>query len=206
MKFPLALVIAGTLLATAPASAAERGFFAGAGIGQVTTDVDDVWGSGYDFDESDTGFKIFGGYKFFDWLGVEAAYMDGGEPSVKKSYPGESESLEIGVNTLVASAIFALPIGEKFELFIKPGWAYWDSQTTYRYSSTDVNYRVSDDDSGAAFFIGAGGSFNFTENLGMRVEYEWFDVAPEWDSDSDEFVDDIDANSGFLSASFVYSF
>jgi OOP family OmpA-OmpF porin len=194
------------LLAALPAGAAERGFFAGAGIGQMTTDVDDVWGSNYNFDESDTGFKIFGGYKFFEWLGVEGAYIDGGEPSVKKSYSGESESLEIGVNTLVAAAVFALPIGEKFELFIKPGWAYWDSQTTYRYSSTSTSFKVSDDDGGAAFFIGAGASFNFTENLGMRVEYEWFDVAPEWDSDEDEFVDDIDANSGFLSASFVYSF
>ena len=206
MRLPLVLACSGMLLAALPAVAAERGFFAGAGIGQMTTDVDDVWGSNYNFDESDTGFKIFGGYKFFEWLGVEGAYIDGGEPSVKKSYPGESESLEIGVNTLVASAIFALPIGEKFELFIKPGWAYWDSQTTYRYSSTSTSFKVSDDDGGAAFFIGAGGSFNFTENLGMRVEYEWFDVAPEWDSDSDEFVDDIDANSGFLSASFVYSF
>jgi len=206
MRLPLVLACSGMLLAALPAVAAERGFFAGAGIGQMTTDVDDVWGSNYNFDESDTGFKIFGGYKFFEWLGVEGAYIDGGEPSVKKSYPGESESLEIGVNTLVASAIFALPIGEKFELFIKPGWAYWDSQTTYRYNSTSGSFRLSDDDSGAAFFIGAGGSFNFTENLGMRVEYEWFDVAPEWDSDSDEFVDDIDANSGFLSASFVYSF
>ena len=206
MKAPLALVAAGTLLATAPAGAAERGFFVGAGIGQMTTEVDDVWGSNYNFDESDTGFKVFGGYKFFSWLGVEGAYINGGEPSVKKSYAGETESLEIGVNTLVAAAIFALPVGEQFELFVKPGWAYWDSRTTYRYSSTATSFRVSDDGGGAAFFIGAGASFNFTENLGMRVEYEWFDVAPEWDSDSNEFVDDIDANSGFLSASFVYSF
>ena len=38
------------------------------------------------------------------------------------------------------------------------------------------------------------------------MEYEWFDVAPEWDSDEDEFVDELDASAGFLSASFVYRF
>ena len=45
MRLPLVVVIAGTLLAAAPAIAEERGFFVGAGVGQVTTDVDDVWGS-----------------------------------------------------------------------------------------------------------------------------------------------------------------
>jgi opacity protein-like surface antigen len=68
------------------------------------------------------------------------------------------------------------------------------------------NDSISFDDSGSAFFLGAGAGFNFTENLGVRLEYEWFEVAPEWDSDSDEFVDELDASAGFLSASFVYTF
>jgi OOP family OmpA-OmpF porin len=206
MRLPVALVISGMLLASLPAAASERGFFVGAGIGQMTTDVDDVWGSSYNFDESDTGFKIFGGYKFFSWLGVEGAFIDGGEPSVKESYAGASEKLSIGVDTIVGAAIFALPIGEKFELFLKPGWAYWDSTTKYHYSSSSIDFKESSDDSGSAFFIGAGAGFYFNENFGARVEYEWFDVAPEWDDDEDEFVDELDANSGFLSASFVYRF
>jgi hypothetical protein len=40
----------------------------------------------------------------------------------------------------------------------------------------------------------------------VRLEYEWFDVAPEYDSDSAEFVTEYDASAGFFSASFVYSF
>ena len=206
MRLPLALVTAGTLLASLPAAASERGFFVGAGVGQMATDVDDMYGLGYNFDESDVGYKLFGGYRFFPWLGVEGAYINGGEPSVKESYLDESARLSISVDSLVGAVIFALPIGESFELFIKPGFAYWDSTTTLKYSGPDFSYKDSDDDNGSAFFIGAGAGFSFNENFGARLEYEWFDVAPEWDSEEDEFVDELDASAGFLSASFVYRF
>jgi outer membrane autotransporter protein len=62
------------------------------------------------------------------------------------------------------------------------------------------------DDSGTAFFIGAGGAFNFTENMGVRLEYEWWDVTPEYDDQSGDFVQEIDAETSFFSASFVYKF
>lgn len=206
MKLPLALAISGVLLASLPAAATERGFFVGAGVGQMSTDVDDMYGFGYNFDESDVGYKLFGGYRFFPWLGVEGAYINGGEPSVKETYLDESARLSISVDTLVGAVIFALPIGEYVELFVKPGVAYWDSTTTLKYSSPDFSFKDSDDDSGGAFFIGAGAGFSFNENLGARLEYEWFDVAPEWDDEQDEFVDELDANAGFFSASFEYRF
>ena len=43
-------------------------------------------------------------------------------------------------------------------------------------------------------------------NLGFRIEYEWFDVAPEYDNSSGEFVDKLDASAGFFSASVFYMF
>jgi len=209
MKLPLAALASGLLLASLPAIAADQGFYLGAGVGQMTTDVDD-----YDFDESDFGFKVFGGYKFLPWLGVEGMYINGGKPEDKQSYDSgpvhEEFRLTVEVESLVAAVVFSLPLGENFELFLKPGFAYWDSTTSGRYSYDDGTFSFEDsasiDDSGSAFFLGGGAGFNFSENLGVRVEYEWFEVAPEWDSDSDEFVDELDASAGFLSASFVYTF
>ena len=43
-------------------------------------------------------------------------------------------------------------------------------------------------------------------DAGLRIEYEWFEVAPEYNFDTDEFEDDLDASAGFLSLSFVYRF
>ena len=61
MKLTLSLLASGLLLAAVPADATDSGFYIGAGAGQVTTKVDDVFGTGIDFDESDFGFKLYGG-------------------------------------------------------------------------------------------------------------------------------------------------
>ena len=206
MRLLISLMASGLLVAASPAGAADRGFYAGAGIGQMNTEVDDVLGLNYDFDEDDVGFKVFGGYRFFPWLSAEGAYLDGGSPSIKESRGGETLRLGIDVWSLVASAVFALPVGERFELFVKPGIAYWDAETRLDFSSPNFSDSFREDDNGSAFFLGAGAGFDVTDNFGLRLEYEWFEVAPEWDSDNEEFVDELDANAGFLSASFLFRF
>jgi OOP family OmpA-OmpF porin len=153
------VLLASSLLASAiPAAASDRGFYVGAGFGEVNTEVDDVLGSDYNFDESNFGFKLFGGYRFFPWLSVEGAYIDGGDPHVKVSDADESLRLGISVQSLVAAAVFSLPVGDRFEFFVKPGLAYWDSTTSVDYSSPGFVDRFQDDDSGSAFFLGVGAS------------------------------------------------
>lgn len=205
MRLPPVALLLGIFLAASPSVAAERGFYVGAGVGQVNTEVDDVFGTGFDFDEDDVGFKLFGGYRFFPWLSVEGIFLDGGNPETRDTVGAESASLSIEVQSLVAAAIFSLPVGEQFEVFLKPGFAYWDSKTSFSYSSPTFSDRFSEDDSGSAFFLGAGAGWTIG-NAGLRLEYEWFDVAPEYDYDTNEFEDELDATASFLSLSFIYNF
>lgn len=207
MRLPPVIFLLGTVLAASPSLAAERGFYAGAGVGQMNTEVDDgyVYPFVFDFDENDVGFKVFGGYRFFPWLGVEGAYVDGGSPETKGSDGDIRGRLGIEVQSLVAAAVFALPIGESFEVFLKPGVAYWDSSTSISVTGPTISDKASADDSGSAFFLGAGAGWNFGK-AGLRLEYEWFDVAPEYDYDSNEFEDELDATASFLSLSFIYNF
>jgi OOP family OmpA-OmpF porin len=182
----------------------------GVGAGQTTLNVDDVLGSNYTFDENDTGYKIFAGYRFFPWLAVEGAYLDSGSPEVDFNYTdGSRETLNIAVESVVGAAVFSLPINEKFELFVKPGMAYWMADTRYRLwgppSQPPAVIAIDQDDSGAAFFIGAGAGFQHG-NAGLRIEYEWYKAAPEYDDVSDEFVTEVDADAGFLSLSIIYMF
>jgi opacity protein-like surface antigen len=205
MKLQPAILLLATVLAAGPSLAAERGFYAGAGFGQINVEVDDIYGTNFDFDEDDFTFKLFGGYRFFPWLSVEGIFLDGGNPQVRDTVGAESVSLSVEVQSLVAAAVFSLPIGDQFELFLKPGFAYWDSKTNFRYSSPTFSDQFSGDDSGSAFFIGAGAGWT-VGNAGLRLEYEWFDVAPEYNFDTDEFDDELDASAGFLSLSVVYLF
>ena len=79
-----ALCLAGALGLSGAAQAADSGFYLGGSIGQTTlkvpSDVTDV----PDFNEDDTGYKLYGGYNFnlalFN-LGVEGGYIDFGSPS-----------------------------------------------------------------------------------------------------------------------------
>lgn len=215
MKFSTALFMAGSLLVTAvPAGAAERGWYLGAGVGQMTTEVEDlVLTEDFDtadFKESDTGFKVFGGYRFLPWLGVEGTYVDGGTPTHEVLGTSQGidykESLGVEIDAVVAAVVFTLPIGDHFELFAKPGVGWWSSTTEYRLEAPEFGYSEAQDDSGTAFYFGAGAGVNFNEHFGLRAEYELFDVALTYDDEEEEFYDELDASAGLWSVSFVYSF
>ena len=205
MKPTLVLSLMALLLYAVPATSAERGGYIGIGAGRVNVEVDNFYGTGFDFDENDTGLKLFGGYRFFPWLGVEGIYLNGGSPEFSESAGAESLSLSIESQTLVGAVIFALPVGQSFEFFVKPGVAYWDSESKFSFSSPGFTYNDSDDDQGSAFYIGAGAAWQL-DNIAVRFEYEYFDVAPEYDWDTNEFVDELDATATVMSLNFIYHF
>jgi OOP family OmpA-OmpF porin len=205
MKMTLALFLLTLLLHAVPATSAEKGGYIGIGAGQVAIEVDNVYGTGFDFDENDTGFKLFGGYRFLPWLAVEGIYLNGGSPDISETVGVESASLSVETQTFVGAVIFALPIGQSFELFVKPGFAYWDSETKLSYSRPGFMFNDSDDDQGGAFFLGVGAEWS-VDNFGFRLEYEYFDVSPEYNWDTNEFENDLDATARVMSLNLIYKF
>ena len=72
MNKVLLAAMAGALFAATPAFAADDGgFYVGASIGQFGVDE-----SG--FSESDTSFKLFGGWMYNQFIGGDLEYIDGG--------------------------------------------------------------------------------------------------------------------------------
>lgn len=205
MKTTLALSLMAMLLYAVPATSAEKGGYIGTGGGRVNLEVDNIYDTGFDFDEHDTGWKLFGGYRFFPWLGVEGIYLHGGSPEISGTIGAESASLSIESRTLVGAVMFALPVGQYLEFFVKPGVAYWDSESKLSYSYPGFSYIDSDDDQGDAFFVGVGAAWQL-DNIAVRLEYEYFEVAPEYNWDTDEFVDDLDATARVMTLNFVYHF
>ncbi len=66
-----------------PAVAADNGFYLGGSVGQANLKIDDLTGGALaddDFDADDTAFKLIAGIRPLDWLAVEAAYVNFGEP------------------------------------------------------------------------------------------------------------------------------
>lgn len=153
----LLICLAGSVLAmpTAAVAGADSGFYLGAGVGDAS-----VKDSG--FDESDSAYKIFGGYNIgfiplVDFA-VEASYVDFGKPT------SSAGSIEVsGVNAFGLAGLSFGPFG----IFAKAGVLSWDADTTFggttgSDSGSDPGYGL-----GARFAIGS---------FAVRAEYEVYDV------------------------------
>jgi OmpA-OmpF porin, OOP family len=158
------LALLGLVAGAAANADVTPGFYAGASVGQTSIDLDDV-----PFDESDTSFKVFGGYSFNQHFAVELGYFDGGSQEADFGF-GDSVSVELG--GLVASAVGRLPMGESFALFGKVGFASYDAEVTGRVNGVVV---IQEDGSDEDITYGVGGEFDFGQ-FGLRAEYELLDV------------------------------
>ena len=153
------LALVTTLLAIFP-SAALAGLYIGGGLGQASF-KDDV--SNVTFDESTTGWKVFGGVRPLKFFGVEASYIDFG--SLDGTEGGVSwEADTTGWDGFVMGV---LPIAF-VELFAKAGFVYAELETTISGNS------LSDNEFDPAYGVGA--AIVLGETLGIRAEWERFEI------------------------------
>jgi OOP family OmpA-OmpF porin len=149
----------------------QPGFYMGAGFG--STKIDDDGFDGIDFDDSDTGFKVFGGYSFNQNFAIEAAYFDLGEASGTFDDLGDTVNFDVGVSGFNVSAVGVLPLSDMFSLFGKLGYASYDIDA--KVSIVGVG-SGSDSQSESDMTYGAGASLSFAERFEARVEFEAINV------------------------------
>ena len=163
--FAGSLLVAAFCLSAGPAAAQGTGFYAGGSVGRTSVDVCRKLGSGLtSCDDTDSGFKLFGGYKFNPNFGAEVAFVDLGE--IKATGPGGTARLES--DGLQLAAVGRFPINPQFDVFGKLGLFMWDI------SASGPGGSLSDD--GTDIMIGAGVSWHFTRQLSLRGEWERFDI------------------------------
>jgi OOP family OmpA-OmpF porin len=185
------LVVLCTLAGQVHAQQPQRGWYAGISAGQSSADVGQnglvvigATASTVTVEDSDTGYKVYGGYRFGRHLAVEAGYVDLGSFGATRhvTSPGiGSVKAETSVSGIFGQAVGILPLGERFSLFGTAGLFANEVKTTL--SSTGgvvlVGQRsASNSDVNAKLGVGAG--FDFTRNFGVRVEWErYFEVGDE---------------------------
>ena len=160
-----AIVLAAALFAlpVLPAVAADNGFYLGASVGQANLKIDDLTNGTLendDFDADDMAFKLIAGIRPLDWLGVEAAYVNFGEPEdtvlgTKLKADGD------GISAFAVGFLATGPV----DLFAKVGLISWDSKISGSF-----------DDDGTDLAYGAGAQFRVL-GLSIRAEYEKFDIS-----------------------------
>ena len=158
-----------TVATTARADVAP-GFYVGAGVG--TTEVSEDSIEEFTADDSDTGFKVFGGYAFNDFFAVEASYFDFGEASgtLEDPFFGDFD-FTAGVSGLSGSVVGRIPAGEMFSVFGKLGFAQYD----VKIDVTIDGESGSDSESESDMIYGGGIALGFGA-FELRAEYEVLNV------------------------------
>ena len=164
-------------LISMPALAADdQGFYAGAGIGELSVDFEgDLDESPLSFDDGDTAFRVFGGWQFNENFGLEGGYIDGGTASEQIFFEGFDVDVDIGVTGFDLMLRGILPLGESFFAFAQVGGIFWDADFKTRDVSSSAEGER-DSDSGEDLAYGAGFGFNFGENAGVRLDYTFYDI------------------------------
>jgi opacity protein-like surface antigen len=140
------------LFCLALCSPALAGFYAGASYGNTTLKVEDP---GFSFDADDPSYKVFGGFRFLKFLGVEASYLDLGSPN--------DGGVSIEATGWSAFGVGVLPLGP-VGLFAKVGAIA---------SETEITGGIDDSNTDPAYGVGA--EFGISK-IAIRAEYEFFDI------------------------------
>jgi OmpA-OmpF porin, OOP family len=196
-KFTSAVLAAALTVGYAGSAAAdeEMGFYAGVGVGQITIENDE---DGLDFDEDDTGFKLFGGYQFNRFIAVELAYINGGEPNDSFTVAGIDVENEVDITQVNAAAVGTFAFNEFFGATGRLGLSYVDA--TFKQTASGFGTIVDVDDDTTEIGYGVGIWIAPRKNFLLRLEYEM--------TSAELFDDDIDADTdiSLISVSAMYRF
>lgn len=185
MNVKLAAVLA-TLAVAAVAPAAysqdeSRGFYLGGGVGQFNAQIDDVDQVDEtidDWDEDDTAYKFFGGYRLNNFLAIELDYINLGEPS-GAVVPGRN--VDASIDGFAPYLVGTIPLGNWFEVYGRLGYYFYDASLGVE---DELDNRVEFDEESEDLVYGAGVGARIGERLNVRLEYERFDLQGVDDADS----------------------
>lgn len=144
------------VVASAPARS-DTGLYFGGSIGNATFDGS-APGTSVSFDDSDTAYKLYAGFRIISLLAIEGGYVDFGEPS--------SGATSVELTGWDLFGVLNLPIGP-VNLFGKAGYFAWDADFS---GATSINESDSDPAYGVGAALRLGG-------FGVRAEYEIFEVS-----------------------------
>ncbi|GMW05738.1 MAG: outer membrane beta-barrel protein [Gammaproteobacteria bacterium] len=204
--------------AVAPLTAlADIGWYAGVGAGGTRLEEDlDVTFSAADcdaggsscttlasqrldkFEGTDLGFRVFGGLRVGRFFGIEAGYVDLGEPEdeVSLNVPAYGVAPETDIQLVMTDEIdgwevyglAGFPLTDTWEVFGKLGVISWDSDFRFKNSFSEnfpptpgviptvepQTSAVSDD--GTDLAGGIGFNYQATEHMILRGEGTWYDI------------------------------
>ncbi|MEO5692069.1 MAG: outer membrane beta-barrel protein [Usitatibacter sp.] len=224
-----ALALATLAVLATPAFAQTSPWYGGLAVGQsrtggelVTNRNSTVVGgtvTNSAFDDKDSGFRIFGGYRFLPWLGVELNYADIGASRLRTDVQTIDAPFNTGavvldrkISGFGADLVFSAPLGERASIFGRVGAVqsrleanaklsglinFTSGNTLDRERTTTVNETVTR--------FGLGADYMLSRNLGIRLDWErWLSVGKKFEIGGQGTTGEADTD--FYSVGVIYRF
>ncbi|MBE0614591.1 MAG: outer membrane beta-barrel protein [Burkholderiales bacterium] len=168
--------------------APDAGWYAGANIGQSRANIDEsgissrLLGAGFTTatisnDDSDTGYKLFAGYKFNRNFALEGGYFDlGSFGYTATTVPAGTLTGNIKLRGLNLDAVGILPINRQFSAFGRVGVNYAEAKDSFSGTGAVTVLNTNPSKREANLKFGAGLQYDFTNALGMRLEAERYRI------------------------------
>lgn len=181
----LTLIVGLSAICMSVAVATERGGYFGFAAGQTNSDFragdfDDGSITSSSVDDTDTGWKLYGGYRFrvstvidtaleYGFVDLGEAIFDGVSDGTGFFwFPGPVRA-DVEADGLYVAYVVGKAFG-KWSLFGKFGLFKWDAEL----GIVDSGPAFSDDDDGTDAMYGAGGGYRVSDRVAVRAEWEVF--------------------------------
>ena len=177
-----------TALAGPLAAAADSAWYIGGNVGQTRAKIDDaritggLLGSGFATtsiadDNRDTGFKLFGGYRFTPNIALEGGYFDLGRFGFNAAtVPTGTLNGNIKLRGLNLDLVGTLPITDRLSAFGRVGMNYADARDRFRGTGAVRVLNPEPSKRAANVKFGAGLQYAFTDAFAMRAEIERYRI------------------------------
>ncbi len=165
MKRCLTAIVLGLAATSALAADDKTGWNAGlaATFAEYSFDSNDL-------EDSAAGFKVFGGYRFNQWFGLEAALYEFGDFEEDLDPPNPGGSAKSQIDGLAGSALIFAPLdNEDFDAYGKVGYYSFDQDVV-------IDGEGGPSNSPTGLLLGLGGRFYVGDQFAVRAEADWFDI------------------------------
>lgn len=123
-----------------------------------------------EIDEVDAGFSATVGYRINRYLAAELSYTDFGEYESIDRYTNSALDVryQLGVSGPSVSVLGSVPLGERWELFLRGGVLFAEQEVSLKFSSGSNERDFSDD----VLMAGVGVQWSFAPRWAARLEYQ----------------------------------
>lgn len=115
----------------------------------------------FECDRKDTGWKVYGGGRMSEIVGLEVGYTDFGRI---RSNGGDTNAWAVPISLTVGT-----PLGQRFSAFGKVGGLYARTDVTVDLNDT---FSASGDKNGWGWTYGAGATFAITPTVQIRADWD----------------------------------